>query len=238
MSWSPVQHNSFQDVSGTTNTTWSVTLGAGVSANSLVSGQAICDISATITSVTNDKGDVAVIADTKSDPGNEYSVSFYFAGSTAGAATITMHLSVAAGFVAFSVDEDNPGAGLAPVNDGHNANLQTATANGANAITTGAITTGTNGDLIKAFAINSSGECNYAAGTSPNAFTARNNVAGSSGHFAIISEDFIQTTAGSITPTIGLTNIGANVNTLSFGMAFKAVASGDTFANAGRIHFI
>lgn len=228
--WTHVQHTTTQDVTGTTNTTWSVTLGAGVSANSAVSGQFIFDNTggATVSSIKSDKGDTATIVDTNSDPGNEGSVSFAFAGLTSGATTITATLSIAASYIAFSVDEDNPGVGFIPALDGHNTNLQTATANGTNAITTGAFTPATNGDLIKAFAINSSGECNYAAGTSPNAFTARNNVLGASGHFSIISEDFIQTTAASITPTIGLTNIGANVNTLSFGMGFKVVASGGT----------
>lgn len=226
--WTPVQHNSTADGTGTTSLTWSVTLGAGVSANSAVSGQFEFDDTggASVVSIKSDKGDTATIVDTNSDPGNEGAVSYAFAGLTAGATTITATLSSAAGFIAFSVDEDNPGAGNVPALDGHNKNLQASLANGANTITAGAFTTGANGDLIKAFAMNSAGgNVIYTAGTSPNALTARNNTAGGAGT-SVLSEDFVQTTAGSITPTAGYTNTSTNANILSFGMAFKTTASG------------
>lgn len=237
MSWTHVQHNNKQDSTGTTSLTWSVTLGAGVSANSAVSGEFMWDAtaSATLLTVKSDQGDTATIVDTKSDPGNEDSASYLFAGLTAGATIITATLSMAAGFIALSVDEDNPGAGLVAVLDGHNTNFQSSVATGINNVTTNAATPSANGALIKSFAMNSSSECDFSAGTSPNAFTARNNLLGAAGHISIISEDFVQTTAASITPTIGISNIGANCNVLSFMIALKAAggaASHGLFLNS------
>lgn len=240
MSWSHVQHNYVQDVTGTNSLTWSITISA-VSANSAVSGEFMFDDTggASLVSIKSDKGDTATITDSNSDPGNEGAVGYAFAGLTAGATVLTATLSIATGFIAFSADEDNPGAGLNPVLDGHNTRLQTGLGAATDNITTNSFTTSANGDLVKAFTMMTDGRvATWAAGTG---FTARNNVPGTSGTIGGLSEDLVQTTAGSITPTITVSTIvgGFPINVLSFGMAFKTVAAGgDTFANNGTVFFI
>lgn len=227
MSWSHVQHNANGDASGGTGASISVTISA-VSSGSVVSGITIWedDIPASLNSVTNDKGDSATILDHTTDTTNGQGISsFVFLNPTVGATVFTANFSTTTAFYGIEVDEDTFGAGFTYSTDGHTGVFQSSPGAGANVVNSGSITPGTNGDLIKGFAVNSGGSPTYSAGTSPNTFTQRNQIAGGGTDFSFFSEDFIQTTAASIAATMGTSG---SAPTHSFVVAIKATAAGDT----------
>lgn len=217
----------------TTGSSLALSFGSAVSSNGTVSGFVIFDnsIPASLTSVTDDKSNTYTIVDTVTDAVNDQTiVSFYLTNISNGPITITAHFSASTDFFAMGLEEDNPGAGQTASIDGHNAALTSipTSTTGTNNVSSGSATTTANGDLIKGFVVNSGGLTTFSAGTSPIAFTQRTHAAGDATHFGMTTEDFVQTTAGSIAVTFGnsVSDPVTIVKADAFMLAFQSAASG------------
>lgn len=233
MIWSNIQKKRGGDATGSLFNPVTVSFAAAVTAGSKVSGALMWENDfpgPTLTNVTDDKGNPYITLDPISDVGNgEGFVSFYATSFPNGLPTsIIANFSGTTAFWEMSIKEDNPGAGFAISLDGHTGQIRSVGAGvtGANVFSSGSITTTANGDLVDGFFIKSGGSPTLTAGTSPNAFTVRENADPTSS----LSEDFVQTSSGSIATTFGQSN-GTTVGTVIGGvfvLAFTAVASGAT----------
>lgn len=234
MSWSNIQ-NAFANDATATGLSVSKAFTNPVTAGSIVSGVVIWDNidfgAVTLSNVTDDKGNTYTInVDTVVDVPNSQKWSSFYATSFPNGlpTTITANFSGSNGFFGIVIKEDSPGAGFTVALDGHNATFATAGSGvtGANLYSSGSATTTANGDLVNGFCISDTGTPTPTAGTSPNAFTQRISTAASSTAFAVGSEDFIQTTAGSIAATFGTSTAPGATAFGVFMLAFKALAAG------------
>jgi hypothetical protein len=228
MSWSNIQKKRAGDATGTTFNPITVSI-TTVTAGSKLSGALMWENDfpgPTLTNITDDKGNTYTTLDAISDvPNGEGFVSFYATSFPNGLpSSIIANFSGTTAFWEMSIKEDSPGSGFTISLDGHSGQLQTSNAGvtGANIYSSGSATTAANGDLIDGFIIKSGSNPTFTAGTSPNAFTVRENTSPSDS----LSEDFVQTTAGSISATFGNSaNTASTVSAGVFMLAFKAVAS-------------
>lgn len=144
---------------------------------------------------------------------------FYAKITSGGTCTVTVTLSPAVGYRQLVVHEVS-GVDTTTPNDKHIINKQTAPGTGANAVTSTAQTTTTNGQYIFGAAriCNVGTSKSLAQGTG---FTSRENIVGGSDASPLRSEDQIQTTAGSIAATFTGTGIAGD-NALVALMTFIA----------------
>lgn len=226
MSWAHLQTVLGADgAAGANANTIAITLST-VSNNSLVVGFATCNNAATINTVTDDKGNSYTLLDLLNDTNNfERQVLFYKEGITNGPTVVTANLSISTDFRRMAASEYS-GILTAAAIDGHNGQIIATPGTGANVLNPGAFTTTGNGDLIWCCVTNDGGGPDtLSAGTSPNAFTQRA-VGSSSDHICTLVEDFLQTSAASITPTVGTT---INNSKMLNGAGFK-ISSGGSVA--------
>lgn len=140
---------------------------------------------------------------------------FYFANSAAGADTVTVTFAGAVTYASLQCAEYSGVATSSPL-DQFTSNNQTTPGTGSNAITSGNVTTTTNGQLIvgwtTAFTV---GAGTVSAGTG---YTGRTNVFGDT-----IFEDQVQASAGVIAATF--TTTSATSNYLTIITTYKAPAA-------------
>jgi hypothetical protein len=149
------------------------------------------------------------------------SAMFYAKNVAGGATTLTANFSASTPNSQIFAHEASGCDTSAPL-DQSSDDEQVGPGSGANAVTTSAKTTVANGEYIIGAFYDSNGQGGtLTAGTSPNAFTLRE----TESSFGAMTEDFIQTTAGSIAATFGDTNGGA-ADTIAWLATFKAAAAG------------
>lgn len=143
---------------------------------------------------------------------------FYYANTTAGADTVTVIFAGAITYASLQCSEYSGVATSSPL-DKFASNSQTDPGTGANAVTSGSVTTTTDGQLIvgwsSALVV---GTETITAGTG---FTGRTNVFGDTLH-----EDQVQTSAGAIAATF--TNSLATADNITLIATFKAQAAAST----------
>ena len=213
MSIAYVQGSTHQN-GGTSSTTVAVTLTGPIGSGHMVCvsvGWAGSSGADTITGITDDKGNTYTLVDHLHDSTDGYDwQSAYMLNVTNGAQTITATISTSRSFATILVDEFS-GVATSSAIDGHHINNQVTLAAGTNSVTSTAITTTANGDLVYGSAVNITGGGTESAGTG---FTLAQHTSG-----AFITEYQAQPTAGSIASTFTST---ATSSWLTYVMAFKA----------------
>jgi hypothetical protein len=213
-----VQGNTHQN-GATSSSTVAVTLGAPVgTGNMLCVSIGSVHTSGTQTfTVTDDKGNTYTSVDALADTGNSFAFgTAYILNVTNAPTVITATIRIAGTptaetFASIQVDEFSGVSAF----DGHAINNQVSPATTANAVTSTAITTTANGDLIYGTVVDILGGGTITKGTP---FTQDLSVAS-----AYMTEHLIQSTAGSIAATFT-----ASVSTdawITAVMAFKAATS-------------
>ncbi|MGZ4849799.1 MAG: beta strand repeat-containing protein, partial [Candidatus Bathyarchaeia archaeon] len=151
-----------------------------------------------LSSVIDDKGNSYTISDNFADASTSQCMATFVRGNiTNGPSTLTATFGSSATFVQLSWNEYSGVVALTDPRDGHTGQIQTSvTSTSADAITSGNITTTSNGDLIFAATMDDSG-INPSAGTGFNLRVANN----SGGNVSIALEDLIQVTAGTANGT-------------------------------------
>src|SRR6266403_966492 len=124
-----------------------------------------------------------------------------------------------------AVAEFSGGLASADPNDGTTGQAQSAVATGANNVTSTAITTTVNGDLILGASSDTASLTANSLGTSPNAFTNINTASNSTAIFSLRFEYFVQTTAASIAATFGIAVNADNAATNVVALKPAAVAA-------------
>lgn len=236
MAWAHVQdaHNSDGAVANVTS--FSATFGVAVGSGNLVVGVVTWDSASgqgTLNTVTDNKGNTYTISDSINSAGDtQQAASFSLGNVTGGPTVITANFTSTGGgdhWITIVVSEYSGGPAAADFRDGHTGQLQTAVGTGANAISSGNITTTANGDLIWGATVSPTSTPTATAGTG---FTLRGSDITNTFTY---DEDQVQTTAGSIAATF--TASASAANWITFLIAFK-ITAGDTFANNGAIFFI
>lgn len=199
-------------------TTITQAFGSNVTAGSLLT----CHIYANhgISSVADSLTQTFTSAVTVTDGATFSLATFYFPNSAAGADTVTVTFAGAVTYASLQCAEYSGVAAVSPL-DQSTSNNQTTPGTGSNAITSGNVTTTTNGQLIvgwtTAFTV---GVGTVSAGTG---YTGRTNVFGDT-----IFEDQVQSSAGAIAATFTTTSATSNYVTIL--TTYKApVASTPTY---------
>jgi hypothetical protein len=230
----PVQSKSVSSTSATA-TTQALVLTAPATAGNLICGHVTWGTGNTahLTSVTDDAGNTYTIQRRVLDtPNLTVIASFYKENITGTPQTITANFSTAVPFRAVFAHEV-PGCASSGALDVETGQLQTAPGTGANAVSSGAVTTTVDGDYIYGGVVCTNqlfGAANYSPGTSPNAFTERQETFGAT-VAASESEDFVQTTKGSIAATWTQANAAQAMSVM---MAFFAATAGELGAMSAR----
>jgi len=195
-----IQGNVFQTFTAAATTP--VTLGSTVGVGNAIVGSVTAADTVTLTSVTDDKSNTYTILDSHDLAANDISYTFCLGNITNGPKTITANWSSSAsGHNAILVDEysgviantnpiDNSGAA-------HVGNFQAAPGTGTDGATSTAVTTITNGCMIWGSTANLAGDSNPA--TAGTGFTPRQ-----AASIKGLTEDLLQSTAGSIAATFTL----------------------------------
>lgn len=185
------------------------------------------DSAQTLNSVTDDKGNTYNLKSTITETTDLIKITQFELGNIAnGPKTITFHFSAATDSCAV-VAEFSGGLAAADPNDGTTGQFQAAVASGANNVTSTAITTTVNGDLIVGASLDGASLTAPTAGTSPNAFTSIGTASDATTIFGLRLEYFVQTTAGSIAATFG---IGVNGDSAATNVvAFKPAAAAASY---------
>ncbi len=209
-------------------TTCAVTLTNPVGAGNMLCisvGYAASGSTSLLSSITDDKSNTYTILDFTADTTEQYFWhSNYILNITNGAQVITAHLPAAPVFASILVDEFS-GVLTAAAIDGHLISARQVVSAGANTITSGNITTTTNGDLIYSAAVDINGNSTaWSAGTG---FALRQNITG-----IFATESQVQGTAGAIAGKFGFTT-GTSQPYVNYVMAFKA--AGGSTAPVGQI---
>lgn len=102
---------------------------------------------------------------------------------------------------------------------------------GANALSSGAFTTTTNGDTVVGFFVNDGSGTALTAGTSPNSFTSR--LSGNLGD-PFLMQDLTQATAGSIASTGGIASASTFVICIGLALAPTAYVASPVTSNSGK----
>lgn len=225
MAWVRVQGNLSTQTSSAA-TTKSVTLGVAVGSGNSVLGLVTWDGtgSVALTSVTDDKGNTYNLETVVTDPAPGRVCAFSRTNITNAPTIITANFASSVGYLSILADEFSGGStATTDERDGtaHTGQYQGAPGTGTNAITSGSVTTATNGDLIYGAVSVSTSITPPSVGTG---FTIGNS--SSYPDYAIASEYRIQTTAGSGTAAT-FTQAG-NENNSTFVIALK---SGGTIPN-------
>jgi hypothetical protein len=186
-----------------------------------------------LSSVTDDAGNTYTIVRRVVDTPNETVIASFYKENISGTPqTITANFSTAVPFRGVFAHEVS-GVVASGALDVETGQLQTAPGTGADAVTTGAVTTTANGDYVYGGVVCTSAlltSANYSPGTSPNAFAERQETFGIT-VAASESEDFVQTTAGSIAATWTQANAE---QALSAMMTFFAATVGELGALSAR----
>ena len=193
----------------TSSATVVCTMGAGVGGGHLVVLFVGTNVGVTgVSSVTDDKSDSCTVVDEAGGAGNYNLTSVYCPNVTAGATTFTATLSSAA-TLAMAFGAEFSGVLTTSPLDVHAAQTQTTPGTGANAITSGSVTTTHANELIVGGTVNRSGAAGAGTITIGTGFTLGQSVANT-----LTSEYQVQAAAGSIAAT------------------FKASSASDSFDTA------
>ena len=209
---------------GTTSTTVAVTFGSNVTAGNLIALFVVFNSGANIIDTVADSlGNTYVLADTAVGFAGDSHATYYAKNITGGACTVTVTLTASVGYRSLVVHEASGLDTTAPL-DQHVINTQTTPGTGANAVTSGSVTTTTDGQYIfGATHVN-----NVGAGvtvTPGTGLTGRESIDGGADSAPLESEDLIQTSAGAIAATF-TQSVDNNVTTAI--MTFKAAGGGAT----------
>ena len=217
-----VQSNSGTVFSGTT-------IAVAYSSNVTAGGLLVCHIYANhgISSVADSRSQT-YSASTNVTDGATYSLAtFYFPNTTGGACTITCTFAGAVTYASMQVAEYSGVATSLPL-DQTTSNNQTTPGTATDAITSGSVTTTTDGQLIVGWTTALTGGVGtVTAGTN---YTARTNIFGDT-----VDEDRVQTSAGSIAATFTTTSATSNYITII--STFKAATASQsllTLLGVGR----
>ena len=181
----------------------------------LVAGVASYSNTCTLGTITDDSAVQATQVDTGTDTTEgQKSTSFYFANVTDSLRTVTENVTGASCSSSVVIDEYSGVATVSPL-DGtaHAANFQNSPGTGANAITSGSVTTVTSGDLIYGANNIVGGLTGITAGTG---YTLRQTQTGLQDNLS--SEDKVQAVAGAVAATF---TTNSNQDTITNVMAFK-----------------
>src|SRR3990167_5060668 len=206
-----------ETIADASDTTIAVTLGAAVAVGDYIVGMAGWgQIGVAISTVTDDLGNTYTIQANKTDDttNGQTGQTFFARVTAAGTPVITVTFASTTMWRRVIVAAYS---GLAnPAADGTIGNWQSSPGTGTDAVTSTAVTTTADGDLIVGFHQNTgSSSGNISAGTN---FTRRNALE------AIIAlEDYVQPSAGSIAATF---TISVNHASITHMAAFKAAAAG------------
>jgi hypothetical protein len=175
-----------------------------------------------ITTIVDDKGDNLTWSGDFSQFGTYYWISFYLLSGniTSGARTFTATINASRQFGDMIIDEFSGVAASAAL-DGHAINNQNTPAATPNSITSSAIITTTNGDLIYGSTVNLVSNGTQSVGTG---FTQAQLTANS-----FLTEFLTQATAASIAAT--MTPTSALDGWITYVMAFKAAPAGGPVAH-------
>lgn len=225
MSWTRVQGGSNSAASVTTLT---ANGGVGnITTGNLVVGSAAFFYSSTVPTVTvkTTAGTSFNIKVNVTDTNDLVVFVTFVLGNISGTPAGVTVTSSPASSILLQWDEYSGGTALSDPTDGtaFTSNTQNLPGTGANALTSTAIVPATNGDLIYGSSLDTGNSTAITAGTSPNAFTARQTVSLSAVGY-ILGEEFIQTTAASIAATAGSTSGGAD-NFITAVIALKAASA-------------
>ena len=190
------------------------TFGAAVTAGNTVIGMVCWGFGGpTITSVKDGAGNTFTLLDNVNDTVNSQEASsFYLPNSPGGSTTVVLTLSGTGGAISMTFAEYS-GVQTASL-DGHNKQYQPTPGTGSDGISSTAITTVTNGDIVIGIVAGTAGQAaTFTGGTSPNAFTLRATTldAGSPSFANVQIEDFIQSAAGSIAATFTQNAVGGTL---------------------------
>jgi len=212
-----------------TATTISATFASNVVAGNLIAVYVTYDGTGTLNSVTDSLGNTYTIVQTLSDGTHVQKSATAYAKNIAGGANTVTATFASAICCRLIIAHEITGADTAAPLDGglgvgFSGQLQAAPGNGANAVTSGNMTTVTNGDYIFGATSDSSGLTSQtiSAGTGE---TVRVNSSGATGN-ATASEENIQATAGAVASTFTF-NVTAGTS-LTMQMAFKPPPAGGT----------
>src|SRR5258708_1993093 len=181
----------------------------------------------TITSVQDDQGNTYTVKDSLNDATDSHQIfSFELGNITNAPHIITITFGSGSGNpVQVVIDEYSGALAAADPTDGHAIVLRTAPGTGANAITSTSITTTVNGDLIYGVCFDQ-GTATPAstAGTSPLSFTLRGSDLDPTDAFSVVSEDAVQSAAGSVNTAFTNSTTGGGDNFAVIIIAVKPAA--------------
>lgn len=201
-------------------TTTAATFTSNVTAGNLIAVMASWDGGIGVLSgITDSLGNTYTAVNNVSDGGNpNHYATWYAKNITGGACTVTVTYTSSRPITLLEVVEISGVDTTAPL-DKSAIQLQATPGTGANAVTSGSVTTTTDGQFIFGCSIaTGSFTQTYSVGTG---FTSIDNVGTSVSDRALICEYQIQTSAGAIAATATQTN---NQNVVTAIMTFKAVA--------------
>lgn len=204
-SWAAPAHvQSPTPVTGSSGTTLAIAYGSNVTAGNLL----VCHIYANhgISGVADSRSQTFTSAVNVTDGATYSLATFYYANTTGGADTVTVTFAGAITYASLQCSEYSGVATSSPL-DKFASNSQTTPGTGANAVTSGSVTTTTDGQLIVGWSTALTvGAGTTSAGTG---FTGRTNVFGDT-----LCEDQVQTSAGGIAATFTTTSATSNFITL------------------------
>lgn len=204
-SWAAPAHiQSPTPVTGSSGTTLAIAYGSNVTAGNLL----VCHIYANhgISGVADSRSQTFTSAVNVTDGATYSLATFYYANTTGGADTVTVTFAGAITYASLQCSEYSGVATSSPL-DKFASNSQTTPGTGANAVTSGSVTTTTDGQLIVGWSTALTvGAGTTSAGTG---FTGRTNVFGDT-----LCEDQVQTSAGGIAATFTSTSATSNFITL------------------------
>src|SRR6266446_5700168 len=157
-------------------------------------------LSQTLNSVTDTQGNAFAIVDNPTSGGYGRAAMAYAIARSTGLDTVSCNFSTASMGKSIIVHEIS-GVNTSTPLDGQKMNVQNSRGNGANAVTSGSITTTVNGDYVLGFTFNdSSNQADWNAGAG---YTKRQDLQVQS--YATASEDAVQTLSGSVAATFTAT---------------------------------
>lgn len=205
-----VQSNNGQAFSGTTVT---AAFGSNVTAGNMIVVTIYSNKG--LTSITDSLSHTYQTATVNTDGSTYVFGCYYVPNITGGANTVTATLTAAHTFALLTIQEYSGCATASPLDQATFA-FQTTPGTGANAITTGNVTTTTNGQLL--FGACGSTEAFTATVSAGTSYTIRQNPLGDNP-----SEDRVQTSAGAVAATFTTTDTTASYHSLI--ATFKAAAA-------------
>ncbi len=219
-----VQSKSLNAGSGSSGTI-AVTFTSNVTAGNLICGMASWGSgTGSVSSVTDSLGNTYTVVDTVHNATDGVSAAtFYAKNITGGACTVTVTFDTTYDFRTVAVHEASGLDTTAPL-DVHTGQAQTTPGTGANAVTSGAVTTTAAGDYIFGATTNTGGsdDTPVTAGTG---YTIRENTAFSN-FVQTATESQVQGSAGSIAATF---THAVAVSRISFILTFKAAGGGTVY---------